>query len=209
MKKIFFCITLCSLYFFSIGQKGIELGGLVQPQIYSQLYDNAPAERALKVPYSFCIGANVGYNFTPQFGLRTGFLYSPQGERYADTSTDPETAYNLNLEYLQVPLYLKLNARTDNTVSFLMFLGPHFSFLNNATLGVNENDPISVLGDHKRFLLGASFAFGIQFNIDDDSNLNIVWRTSGSLDTVQEEGSFSSYNIVTGLQLAYHYFLKY
>lgn len=190
-------------------QRGLEAGALVQPQIFGQLYQDDQPDRAVKIPYSFAIGINVGYNFTDNFGLRSGFIYSPQGEKYSVTSTTPERAYQLNLEYIQVPLFLKLNSSTDRRFSFLLLLGPHISYLNDAELTEDQNDPVSVLGEYSRILTGASASIGVQLNLDQGGNLNVLWKTAGSIDAIQNESNFLSRNISTGFQLAYHYFINF
>ena len=134
MKKLFPIIIIIVLSLQLQAQRGIEAGALIQPQIYGQLFETSPEGRAFKIPYSFAIGINVGYNFSDFIGVRTGFLYSPQGDKYADTSTNPETAYDLKLDYIQVPVYLKYNSSATSKIAFLVQVGGHASFLNNASL---------------------------------------------------------------------------
>ncbi len=209
MKKIFLISFFSIIGFQAFSQRGLEAGALIQPQIYGQLYTEAIPDRATKIPYSFAIGINVGYNFSDYFGLRSGFIYSPQGEKYTVTSVDPEVAYELNLDYIQLPLYLKLNSSTDNKLSFLLLVGPHISFLNNATLTQDSDKPESVLGDYNRIGYGASVALGFQFNLDQGGNINFLWRTAASLDPIQATETLLSRNISTGFQLAYHYFINF
>lgn len=207
MKRILLSTVFAVSTIFLFAQRGIEAGALVQPQIYGQLYGENEPDKAIKIPYSFAIGANVGYNFTNNFGLRTGFMYSPQGEKYSKTSTAPEQSIELNLEYIQVPLYLKLNSSVDRKISYILLLGPHVSYLNNAQFTLDSNDPESVLGDYNRVLFGASASVGIQLNLDQGGNINFLWRSAASIDQVQSNSTFLSRNISTGLQLAYHYFI--
>ena len=203
MKKQINILILLLLAISTNGQGGIELGALVQPQAYGIFSSTEVAEKSIRIPYSFAIGANAGYNFTDNIGLRTGAMYSPQGEKYASGSSD----FNLNLEYLQVPLYLKFNSNIERTLSFLVFLGPHISYLNNATLTENEEDAISVLENYARFVPGASFSIGVQINNSRGGNLNVVWRTGASFENILIDNSFEAYNFSSGIQLAYHYFL--
>lgn len=209
MKQYFLLImTLVFSHSLLYSQRGIEAGALVQPQIYGQWYDQTRSEIAVKIPYSFAIGINVGYNLTDNIGFRTGFMYSPLGEKYVNTATDPETSYDLNLEYIQIPLYLKLNSSIDRSLSGLIIAGPHLGFLNNATLAIDNEDPESVIGDYKRIIYGGSLGVGIQLNLD-DGNFNVLWRTNASLIQVQD-GSVNnpSMNMATGLQLSYQYFIN-
>jgi hypothetical protein len=192
----------------SHAQRGIEAGALIQPQIYGQFFQDAQEGRQFKIPYSFAIGINAGYNFSDFVGIRTGFIYSPQGDKYADTSSDPEDAYDINLDYIQVPLYLKYNSSATSKFAFLALVGGHASFLNNAAVTINEEDAVSILGDYNRLIFGASIGIGLQLNLDQGGNINFLWRTAASLNDVQKEGPFSK-NFSTGLQLAYHYFINF
>ena len=200
------------LLFFSSyikSQGNIEAGALIQPQVYGQFFEESMDGRQFKIPYSFAIGINVGYNITDNFGFRTGFIYSPQGDKYVDTSLDPEVQYDLKLDYIKLPLYIKINASTDRNFSPLIFVGPHLSFLNNAEIIVNDEKPESVLGDYERILIGASANLGFQYNLDSGGNINVIWRIGGSLNDVQSENGPFSKNINTGFQLAYHYFIQF
>lgn len=208
MKNLILILFLFFIVTSTVAQRGIEAGALIQPQIYGQIFEDTPEGRQFKIPYSFAIGINAGYNFSDFIGVRTGFMYSPQGDKYADTRSDPETAYDVKLDYIQVPLYLKYNSSATSRIAFLAQAGGHASFLNNATVSINEDDAQSVLGDYKRLLLGASLGVGIQLNLDQGGNINFLWRTAASLNDVQNEGPFSK-NISTGLQLAYHYFINF
>ncbi len=209
MKRFIVVAILVVSYLSTTAQRGIEAGAVVQPHLYDQLYDEAILNKEERLAYNFAIGINAGYNFTDYFGIRTGFIYSPQGERYTISNPVPEQSFDLNLEYLQVPLYLKLNGNPDNKISFLALAGPHISYLNNATLTIDTEDPVSVLGDYKRFLIGASVGLGFQLNLDRGGNINFLWRTAASIDTIQEVDSVLSRNITSGFQLAYNYFITW
>ncbi|WP_235299231.1 outer membrane beta-barrel protein [Portibacter marinus] len=188
------------------GQRGIEAGATILPQIYGLYYDQSPSDRAIKIPYSFAIGVDAGFNFNDYIGLRTGFLYSPLGEKYNDIAVDPEVSYELNLSYIQLPVYLKLNSSIERSFSFIMIAGPYFSLLNEATLTVNSEDPVPVLGDYNRFLTGGALGLGLQLNLSRGGNLNFLWYNSASLDPISTQAP-SRRVVSTGLQLAYHYFI--
>ncbi len=190
----------------SIAQRGLEAGAIIQPQIYSQIYTEEQADRAAKIPYSFAIGVDLGYNLTNNLGVRTGLLYTPIGERYNDLTPDPEERIDLNLNYVQLPFYLKFNSNPDNRLSLLVIAGANISFLNEALLTINDESPEGVLGDYKRIVPGAAGGIGVQLNLDRGGNINLLWRTGLSLDTVQTMGA-ASRNLSTGLQLSYHYFI--
>ncbi|GLR18821.1 outer membrane beta-barrel protein [Portibacter lacus] len=206
--KNYILVTFFAVFIISVNaQPGLEAGALVQPQIYGQLYDTELNDRSLKIPYSFAIGFDLGYNFTDKFGFRTGAIYTPEGEKYNITSTDPEEAYELNLSYIQVPFYLKFNSSTENRFSFIFIAGPSISFLNDATLTQDSEDPVPVLGDYRRFNTGGAIGLGLQMNIERGGNVNLLWRSGVSLNPVQEEGSILSRSVSTGLQVSYHYFI--
>jgi hypothetical protein len=190
-----------------IGQRGLEAGALIQPQIYGQVYTMGEPDRAIKVPYSFGIGANLTYNFSDFFGIRSGLIYSPLGEKYNDISTDPEQAVDVNLEYLQVPLLLKFNSSPENRMSFLLVAGPHISYLNNASISIDGGEPTGVLSQYERFVLGGSLGIGLQFNLNRGDNVNFLWYNSAAINPINTVLGVESRYISTGLQLAYHYFI--
>ena len=187
-------------------QRGLEAGAVIQPQVYTQIHCETPTDKAMKIPYSFGIGVDLGYNFTDRFGLRTGLLYMPIGERYNDISSDPERGIDLNFNYIQAPLYFKFNTDPQDRFSFLMLAGGYIGYLNEALQTVDTEDAVGVLGDYKRIMPGAALGLGTQINLDRGGNINLLWRSSLSLDIVQESGP-SSRNFTSGLQVSYHYFL--
>jgi hypothetical protein len=207
MKTTFLFILAFISCFYAQGQRGLEVGALVQPQIYSQYYTLGEPERAIKIPYSFAIGGDLTYNFSDYFGIRTGIMYSPLGEKYNDTSSDPEQAVEVNLEYLQVPLYLKLNTSPQNRLSFLLIAGPHISFLNDANITIDAADAVGVLSQYERFTLGASLGLGVQVNLDRGDNVNFLWHNSASVNDINAVLGVKSHYVSTGLQLSYHYFI--
>ena len=119
-------------------QRGLEAGAIIQPQVYTQIHCNTPTDRAMKIPYSFAIGVDLGYNFSDNFGLRTGLLYTPMGERYNDVSSDPEKRIDLNLNYLQAPLYFKYNSKEDR---FEKKGNAYHAMVRQAFLQIAESNP--------------------------------------------------------------------
>lgn len=188
-------------------QRGLEVGAFIQPQIYGQYYNTPPEGRLVKLAYSLSIGGDAGYNFTDNFGIRTGFIYGSQGEKYNIAGTKDETAHDLNLEYIEIPLYLKFNTSPENLISYLAIAGPYAGFLNNANLTIDTDDPETVLSQYKRFVPGVAVGIGIQLNLDQGGNLNLLWRSNATIDTIQSVGDVASHNIGTSLQLSYHYFI--
>ena len=56
----------------------------------------------LKLKLGFVGGAEVGYQFNDHFALTAGALYSMQGAKF----DSEHTKYNINLDYLNVPIML-------------------------------------------------------------------------------------------------------
>lgn len=206
MKTLQFIILLVIISASLKAQRGLEAGAIIQPQVYTQIHCETPTDKAMKIPYSFAIGVDLGYNFTDRIGLRTGLLYTPIGERYNDLSNDPEQRVDLNLNYIQAPLYFKYNSNIDNQFSFLMLVGGYIGYLNEALQTIESEDPVAVLSEYKRIMPGAAVGLGTQINLERGGNINIMWRSSVSLDIVQLGGP-SSRNFTSGLQISYHYFL--
>ena len=64
--------------------------------------------------WGMAAGPNFGYNFTDGFGFRLNFLYSAQGQRYANVNAEGTTVnHTRRLNYLKVPLFLSFNTGTE------------------------------------------------------------------------------------------------
>lgn len=205
---------LLFLLFIANGQRGLEFGAYVQPQTHwilnAQDMDAGDAMK-FKLPYSMGIGINVGYNFTDILGLRTGLAYCIQGQDYVNRLSDPDTSFAIDLKYLKIPLYLKLNTGVSSKVSFMVMGGPQIGLLTSAEYIWDDEDPIDISENYNSMELGVSGAAGLRINMDDGSNLNFLIRTEYSLNNIEIEtaGRDPAKNLVAGLYIAYNYNLYF
>ena len=81
----------------------------------------------LKLKVGFVGGAELGYQFNNNFALTAGALYSMQGAKF----DSDKTKYNLNLDYVNVPVMLAVYP----VEGFGIKAGVQFGFLVNAKEG--------------------------------------------------------------------------
>jgi len=205
---------LCSLFFYVNGQKGLEFGAFVQPQthwILNAQDKDAGEAMVAKLPYSMGIGINVGYNFTDFLGVRTGLTYTTQGQDYINRLTEPDTSFAIDLKYLKVPLFVKLNTGISSKVSFMVMGGPQVGLLTTAEYVWDDDKPEDISENYNNFELSVSAAGGLQVNMDDGSTLNFLLRAEYSLNNIEIEttGRDPAKNLAAGLYISYNYNLYF
>jgi opacity protein-like surface antigen len=204
---LFFCFN-------TNGQKGLEFGAYVQPQthwIFNAQDMDAGDAMQYKLPYSMGIGINLGYNFTDFLGVRTGLAYTIQGQDYVNRLSEPDTSFAIDLKYLKVPLYVKLNTGISTKISFMVMGGPQIGYLTSAEYIWDDERPVDISENYNSIELGVSGAAGLQVNMDDGSTLNFLIRGEYSLNNIEVEmaGRDATRNLAAGLYIAYNYNLYF
>ena len=149
----------------AFAQTGFDFGikGLVQSSSLINVKDQA-AGNELNFTDRMGVGGGVsaGYTFTSHIGAEINILYSPQGTQYNGDANDIPAAdngvmgneiqrvalyngiplsgnYTANyyLDYIKIPILLRLNGRDTKRVYFSSFLGPQFDILSSATITIN------------------------------------------------------------------------
>jgi len=120
-------------------QKGKELifgvgGALTNVWIVNQnFYGEPEVEYAPKIGYAASF--NIGYNFTENISVMTELQYSAQGQKYDDKQEIGGIKYNtkrdINLRYLNIPIFFKYAFGTENT-KFRFMVGPQIGILLDA-----------------------------------------------------------------------------
>ncbi len=105
------------------------------------------------------IGGTVGIDFSNRFGLQIESIKAAQGQIYQMIETVQNVQHmiaerNIDLNYIQLPLLMKLMSGSNNAARFNFHVGPQLSFLNsgaetmrfvqdaNITLDQDGNIPI-------------------------------------------------------------------
>ena len=159
-------------------QQGLEIGLKVLPQTTWIFNDDdfaAGSELDFEPKFEMAYGLNVGVNLSDRFGIQSGIIYSPQGQKYAHKNElllgTAAKSSEINLNYLQVPVLLKFNSDPMAVFSFVMGAGVQFGFLQNAAYYINNVQVDSlVLGDNPANFynekdLSVIFNIGTQINV--------------------------------------------
>jgi len=209
-----------------------------------------PIVRQSEMDYVFTWGGNVGveigYNFHKHWGLQLEPSFSWAGQTYDDdflgsvakndlTSPNrvPETRYvnvhrTIKLQYVQIPLMVKYQARLDDRTNFFVMLGPQVGIRTFGSEAVTVNyanyaDPYRFTPDQKfqKLDVGLALNFGVDAYIKEwmfisvglpiyvgitDFNgsalRKIDWYSKNDLNYQ------SSRNFRVGLQVGFHYFFR-
>ncbi len=191
--RAFFLGLCCALMSLSaLAQQGLEIGLRVNPQsIWIFNDDDFAVGDALDFENSFgmAYGLNVGYNMTDNFGIHAGVLVSSQGQRYVTDILGNDFNSQIDLNYLKVPVLLKLNSNPSSTVGFLFQVGPQFSFLNSATY-TNDLDVEQDLKEtYKSMAVELTFSLGTRIMLADALSLDISLRPDYSLTNIEDESA--------------------
>jgi len=135
MKKTFYIFTFLLLITMApaIAQKHFYVGvaGLLSTTWVTNqdIYGQAPLD------YSFTTGyggnLSIGYDFSNTIGLKTELGFGTLGQKYTKKINDTSIRRQVKLNYLHVPLLLKVRAGGE-TAQFYLLIGPEFSFLMSA-----------------------------------------------------------------------------
>ena len=232
MKRI---LAIVFLLFFAtnaiFAQQGLEIGLKVLPQTTWVFNDDdfaAGDELDFDKKFELAYGLNIGINLSDRFGIQSGVIYSPQGQKYKHDGemifgTTAKTS-EVRLNYLQIPVLLKLNSDPMSVISFVAGAGVQFGFLQDAQYLVNNVKIDSVLlGDnainfYNKKDLSVVFNIGTQINVTEHLNLTLAIQADYSLDDIEDKviGVLPSYrgitdrnapsqNMTAGLQVGINY----
>ncbi|MEM0998369.1 MAG: porin family protein [Bacteroidota bacterium] len=180
MKKFYLFCWLMLAAAVLRAQDGIHVSLMGAPQntwIFNrQPLDTARTNFDYEITWGFAGMLELGYNFGPPFGLRTGAIYSSQGQRFtSNDSTGRSIATRRQLTYLKIPLLLHFNS-DPGPVMFTLEVGPQIGLLLNSEVS-DDGTPVIFPFDADQLYqvndisfawsIGAAFALtkGVQFVI--------------------------------------------
>lgn len=121
----------------------------------------------------FMGGGLMGYDVSDQFGFRLEALYVNKGAEIED----PSGAFNINLDFIEVPLLFVMHMTPDAAAVLDLFAGPTLAFNINA-----EQDDIDISDQTESFELGAAIGLGIEYKLTSMSILGDVRYSLGATD---------------------------
>jgi hypothetical protein len=137
MKKLIFLIIPVILFSLNTeAQKGKEVilgmgGAFTNVWIINQnFYGEPQIDYAPKLGYA--AGVNLGYDINGNAGIMTEFHYSLQGQKYDGKQNGIKTTRNIDLRYMNIPLFFKYAFGQDLT-RFRVLIGPQMGILLEAT----------------------------------------------------------------------------
>ncbi|MBD3241587.1 MAG: outer membrane beta-barrel protein, partial [Chitinivibrionales bacterium] len=117
-------------------------------------------------PQVFIIGGITGtMNFGRYFALQPEILYQRSGKAYEGVLLGQEQEFSFHIDYLTIPVLLKLVFPTNERFRTNFFVGPHLSIKLNATL-----DDIDQFPPRGTVDLGPLDEFGRDEDIDEETS---------------------------------------
>jgi opacity protein-like surface antigen len=175
-------------------QKGLEVGVYLQPQstwIMNQEDLDNGSQLDFVPTFKTAFGANVGFNFTDNFGIRSGLMISSQGQKYTSTeefTLKPSTEYETKLSYIKVPILLKLNSDPEAGSAFLLNAGVQYSLRGATKKSSLTQASFDAQDYYKSSELSAVVGLGAQIRLGDKLNLNAMLRFDYTLGDIEKEG---------------------
>jgi opacity protein-like surface antigen len=128
-------------------ESAFRIGAVLLPQstwLLNQDDSDARPELDYEVNWGFAGGISTFYNFNDYLGVGLDVLYSNQGQKYKGTQSGISYTAKATLNYLKLPLLLRLNSDPNSVVQFNAFLGPQFSFLLSYNDRKETNPPTEI-----------------------------------------------------------------
>jgi hypothetical protein len=195
-------------------QKGFNLSVKATPE-FSFLLNKDDNDNNLynsKATFNTNFGIGAGYNFTKNIGVAIDGLYSMQGQKYELSGEE----YNQKVNYVKVPVYFTYNTNPQKSISFSGKIGPQVSFLTTSKL--TNDDGKDLVGDtndrYEKATFGGAAEAGIQLRMD--RNLFLTAGVKFDVDFTNAEdkdytsypsGRAETYNMTSGLEVGFKYFL--
>jgi opacity protein-like surface antigen len=130
------------------------------------------------VTLGFGMGALLGFNFSKHIGVQGEIIYSSISQKYEID----DTAYKINLRYVNVPLLLSLNTGKTKAVNLNVVAGPQMGFNVGSRLttsGVSDpNNPQPVLSV-KKSDIGFAYGGGVDFALNASHTVRLSFGYRG------------------------------
>lgn len=165
MKRIYTLAFLLSLLISttSYAQKGLSLGvsgAAISTSIINQNTWGNGHEYDYESTFSSFYGFDIGYNFTDNVGIYTGYSFFNLGQKYSDNYDGVNWKRELTFKYNVIPIMFKYTS-SQSRVNFLGGIGILYAMMNSADqTWTYDGEPYEETGitlvSKKPFDLGAS-----------------------------------------------------
>ncbi len=169
MKKVLGCFVVCSLLTVLAMPAGAQLpGATIGLKVGLNVADLAITvdDQDLDTPTrtGFAVGAAVGIVISPVFTFQPELFFSQKGSKI-DVMGDEAT---LEVNYVEIPVLVKLNVPTPSTVSPAFYIGPVISFEASCDLsdeGVSAGCDLVGLDERKKTDIGILGGAGLDVDL--------------------------------------------
>lgn len=146
MKKLMFALMMAAVLLFTAAPLFAEgmmfgiKGGLNMSNLSGDEATIEDTDPSMKM--GFGGGVFFNYAFTELFAVQVEALYMQKGATYEWSEGDESGSLDAKIDYIEVPLLLKVNIPTEGKIKPAIFAGPTFGFLMSSKLsgdGVDED----------------------------------------------------------------------
>ncbi|MCX7764623.1 MAG: outer membrane beta-barrel protein [Bacteroidia bacterium] len=202
----------------------LKVGAVLLPQntwLLNQDDSDAGPELDYEVTWGFAGGLSLAYNFSDYVGVGLDVLYSRQGQKYKGVENGTNLTATTSLNYLKLPLLLRLGSDPESPVQFSFFVGPQANLLlsyhdkvegvsalgrgnmevsgttmkSTYTIGgvtITEEEKLSASA-YKSFTLGAAVGLGVGFKVSDELFLTLHFRGDYAFGDAENKDARISY----------------
>ncbi len=215
MRNLLLIAALFGSAALSQAQKGFELGVNFTPANTWILNDEDFAEdqdQDFRGTFGYNVGLTAGFNLTEGFGITTGLLFSKQGQNYItayeNVAKADQDVFSRNLNYLRVPILVKVNGSLEGSSSSFFRIGPYFDLLRTATFSYDDRgltnfdqdktnmNPYTtpILGTvyddiYKKTVIGLMIEMGGQVNITESAKMIFALQLTGNFTNTEGDDS--------------------
>lgn len=180
-------------------------GGLRLGLAYTNIHGDLPDLAGPESQTGLVVGGFAEYQVVPSLALEVDALYTQKGARFVSEATDPAgnpigiVETHLRLNYLEVPLLVRLSLPLEAPITPYLIGGPTVAFALSGKFESNNGD--GDLSDDMEAIdlgvtggLGARFGRGpVRFAVEAryGTGFNDLWDLTGNLDSINDGYSFT------------------
>jgi len=202
LRKTTILFTLALLLTISTAYAQGITGGLKAGMNNANLHGDDVEGFGYESKMGFCAGGFISFKVANIVAIQPEVLYTQKGAKWEIVGMTWKDTYNLN--YLEIPVLLKVIMPIQGMIKPHLFVGPYFAYNLTAKTKTEHNgysEEIDVDEEVKDSDFGAVFGGGIDFGLP-AGKIVFDARYSLGLTTIDEEG-FDVKNNVFSFMLGY------
>lgn len=131
------------------------------------------------------IGVLLGYNFTNHISVQGEVSY----EAIEQSSSDANNIWDMQMKYINVPIFFVLNTGKDKILNFKFLLGPQIGFALSHSFSVTDKNEMKVTEPYLRVRdgdLGIGYGVGGDWKINKANNVRVNFGVRGVFGSIGE-----------------------